>query len=139
MSGVDKAQNNISFTFRYYYLKNLDDELYSTNTYDISDKSENDIGKDHVKFCNKYDISVNDFNLTFMHMIPKFHKPTLYFRYIAAGTKCSTKPLANILTGVFKLIDKTLKYTDNFQFKFKDTSGYWIVKNKDEQVSVLDY
>ena len=39
----------------------------------------------------------------------------------------------------FKLIDRTLKYSDNFQFKFKDTSGYWIVKNKDEQVSVLDY
>ena len=95
--------------------------------------------KDHVKFCNKYDISVNDFNLPFMHMIPKFHKPTLDFRYIAAGTKCSTKPLAKILTGVFKLIDRTLKYSDNFQFKFKDTSGYWIVKNKDEQVSVLDY
>ena len=48
MSGVDKAQNNISFTFRYYYLKNLDDELSSTNTYVISDKSENDIVKDHV-------------------------------------------------------------------------------------------
>ena len=91
MSGVDKAQNNISFTCRYYYLKNLDDELSSTNTYVISDKSENDIVKDHVKFCNKYDISVNDFNLPFMHMIPKFHKPTLDFRYIAAGTKCSTK------------------------------------------------
>ena len=94
MSGVDKAQNNISFNCRYYYLKNLDDELSSTNTYVISDKSENDIVKDHVKFCNKYDISVNDFNLPFMHMIPKFHKPTLDFRYIAAGTKCSTKPLA---------------------------------------------
>ena len=139
MSGVDKAQSNISFTCRYYYLKNLNDELSSTNTYVISDKSENDIVKDHVKFCNKYDISVNDFNLPFMHMIPKFHKPTLDFRYIAAGTKCSTKPLAKILTGVFKLIDRTLKYSDNFQFKFKNTSGYWIVENKDEQVSVLDY
>ena len=124
MSGVDKAQNNISFTCRYYYLKNLDDELSSTNTYVISDKSENDIVKDHVKFCNKYDISVNDFNLPFMHMIPQFHKPTLDFRYIAAGTKCSTKPLAKILTGVFKLIDRTIKYSNNFQFKFKDTSGY---------------
>ena len=76
-----------------------------------------------------------------MHMIPKFHKRTLDFCYIAAGTKCSTKykPLAKILTGVFKLIDRTLKYSDNLQFKFKDTSGYWIVKNKDEQVSVLNY
>ena len=62
MSGVYKAQNIISFTCRYCYLKILDDELSSTNTYVISDKSENDIVKDHVQFCNKYDISVNDFN-----------------------------------------------------------------------------
>ena len=69
-------------------------------------------------------------NLPFMHMIPKFHKPTLDFRYIAAGTKCSTKPLAKILTGVFKLIDRTLKYSDNFQFKFKDTSGLRILDSE---------
>ena len=37
-------------------------------------------------------------------MIPKFHKPTLYFRYIAAGTKCSTKQLDKMLTDVFKQI-----------------------------------
>ncbi len=72
-------------------------------------------------------------------MIPKFHKPSLDFRYIAAGTRCSTKPLAKILTGVLKLVDTTLNYSDNFQFKFKDTSGYWIVKNKDKQVSILEY
>ena len=59
MSGADKAQNNISFTCRYYYLKNLD-ELSSTNTYVISDKSENDIVKDHVKFCK---------NMAFLFMI----------------------------------------------------------------------
>ena len=81
--------------------------------------------KDHVTFCKKYDISVNYFNLPFMHMIPKFHKSTFDFRYIAAGTKCSTKPLAKILT-FLKLIDTTLKYSDNFQFKFKDTLGHLI-------------
>ena len=119
MSGVDKAQNNISFTCLYYYLKNLDDELSSTNTYVISDKSENDIVKDHVKYCNKYDISVIDLNLPLMHIIPKFHKPTLDFRYIAAGTKYSTKPLAKMLTGVFKLIDRTLKYSYNLKRKIR--------------------
>ena len=139
MTGVDKAQNNISFICRYYYLKNLENELSSTNTYTLSDKSENDIVKENVTFCKKYNIPVEDFVVPFMHMIPKFHKPTLDFRYIAAGTKCASKPLAKLLTGVFKLIDNTLKFSDKFQFKFKDTSGYWIVKNKDEQVSVLDY
>ena len=139
ITGIDKAQNNLSFICRYYYLKNLEEELSTTKTYIPSDKSEDEIVKEHALFCKKYNIPVSDFTVPFMHMIPKFHKPQLDFRYIAAGTKCSTKPLAKILSGVFKLIDKTLKYSDNFKFKFKNTSGYWIVKNKDEQVSVLDF
>ena len=139
ITGVDKAQNNLSFICRHYYLKNLEEELSSTNTYVLSDKSEVDIVNEHALFCKKYNIPVCDFTVPFMHTIPKFHKPKLDFRYIAAGTRCSTKPLAKILSGILKLVDKTLKYSDNFKFKFKNTSGYWIVKNKDEQVSILDY
>jgi hypothetical protein len=105
----------------------------------LSDKLESDIEKDHISFCKKFNIPVSDFTVPFMHTIPKFHKPQLDFRYIAAGTKCSTKPLAKLSSGVIKLVDKTLKYADNFKFKFKNASGYWIVKNKDEQVSVLDF
>ena len=128
MTGVDKAQNNISFICR-HYLKNIENELTSTKTYILSDKLENDIVKSHVSFCKKYNIPVTDFLVPFMHMIPKFHKPTLYFRYIVAGTRCSTKTLAKILTCVLKLVDRTLNYCDNFQFKFNDTAGYWIIYN----------
>ena len=56
-------------------------------------------------------------------MLPKFHKPVIDFRYIAAG----------------KLCDKTLNYMDNYKFKFKNTSGYWIAKNKDNCLSALNY
>ena len=63
-------------------------------------------------------------------MLPKFHKPVIDFRYIAAGKKSSTKTLSKLLSSVFKLLDKTLNYMDNYKFKFKNTSGYWIAKNK---------
>ena len=43
LTGIDKAQNNLSFICRYYYLKNLEEELSSTKTYIPSDKSEDEI------------------------------------------------------------------------------------------------
>ena len=124
MTTVDKASNNISFICKRYYLDNLKHELSTTSTYVLSNDSEEDIVRNHVQFCKKYNIPVNDFCVPFMHMLPKFHKPSLDFRYIAAGIKSSTKTLSKILSGIFKLIDTTLNYSDNFSFKFKDTSGY---------------
>ena len=60
-------------------------------------------------------------------------------QYIAAGVKSSTKVLSKILSGVFKLLGTTLKYLDNFNFKFLNASGYWIVDNKDRVTSNLNY
>ena len=139
MTSVDKASNNISFVCKRYYLDNLQHELASTNTYEFCNDTEEDIINKHISFCNKYDIPVDDKFLPFMHLIPKFHKPSLDFRYIAAGVKSSTKTLSKILSGVFKLLDTTLKYQDNFKFKFNNTSGYWIAKNKDAATSNLNY
>ena len=70
-------------------------------------------------------------------MVPKFHKPNIDFRYIAAGIKSSTKQLSKLLSGVLRLVDNKLMRMDNYKFKFKGTSGYWIVKNKDVVTSKL--
>ena len=138
-TSVDKASNNLSFICKSYYLKNIEDELNNTSTYELSDKTEENIVKEHIRFCHKFNIKVNDRILPFLHMIPKFHKHTLDFRYIAAGKRSSSKELSKILSAAFKIIDNTLKYSDNFEFKFKNTSGYWIVKNKDTTLSILNY
>ena len=139
MTSVDKASNNVSFVCKKYYLDNVLHELSSTRTYQVSTDSEEDIVRRHVQFCQKFKIPVNDLSVPFMHMLPKFHKPTLDFRYIAAGVKSSTKVLSKILSGVFKLLGTTLKYQDNFNFKFLNASGYWIVDNKDRVTSNLNY
>ena len=72
-------------------------------------------------------------------MVPKFHKRTIDFRYIAAGIKSSTKTLSKILSGVLSLVDKTIMRMDNYKFKFKGSSRYWIVKNKEAVTSKLNY
>ena len=139
LSGIDKANNNISFTCKKYYIENIYNELSSTSTYELSDLTEEEIVKSHIRFCSKYNIEVPDKFLPFMHMLPKFHKPSIDFRYIAAGKKSSTKTLSKLLSSVFKLVDSTLKYMDNYKFKFQNTSGYWVVKNKDAVISSLNY
>ena len=39
---------------------------------------------------------------------------------------------------MFKLLGTTLKYQDNFEFKFLDASGYWIVNSKDRVTYIVD-
>ena len=81
MTGVDKAQNNISFICRQFYLKNVEDEFSSTKTYILSDRSEEDTVKDHVTFCNKYKIPVTDLTVPFMHIFLKMISDLIKRRY----------------------------------------------------------
>ena len=66
MSGVDKANNNISFTCKKYYLDNIEHELNNTSTYELSDLTEDDIVKTHIRFCKKFNIDVPDRFLPFV-------------------------------------------------------------------------
>ena len=129
------TRNNISFICKRYYLDNIKSELERTITYEVCNKSEKEIVKEHVKFCGKLKIDIKDRVLPFLHMVPKFHKPNIDLRYIAAGIKSPTKQLSELLSGVLTLVDNKLMRMDNYKFKFKGTSGYWIVKNKDAVTS----
>ena len=139
LTSVDKASNNISLICKKFYLDNLCNELSSTTTYEqVADPVE-DIFKSHIDFCKKYNIPVVDKLIPFLHMLPKFHKNPIDYRYIAAGRKSSTKILSKILSSVFKLMLTQLKQYDNFKFKFKNTSGHWIVNNKEDTLFNLNF
>ena len=68
MSGVDKANNNIYFTCKKYYLDNIEHELNNTSTYELSDLTEDDIVKTHIRFCTKFNIDVPDRFLPCTHV-----------------------------------------------------------------------
>ena len=130
MTSVDKASNNISLICKKFYLDNLCNELSSTTTYEqVADPVE-DIFKSHINFCNKYNIPVEDKLIPFLHMLPKFHKNPIDYRYIAAGRKSSTKILSKILSSVFKLMLTQLKYYDNLSsnIKTRQAIGLLIIK-----------
>ena len=69
-------------------------------------------------------------------MVPKFHKPNI----LDILQRVLNRLLNNcLLSGVLTLVDNKLMRMDNYKFKFKGTSGYWIVKNKDAVTSKLNY
>ena len=72
-------------------------------------------------------------------MLPKLHKDPIDYRYIAAGTRASTKGLAKILTAMIKLLSTTMQQYTKSEFKFNNTSGWWIVKNKDATINILNF
>ena len=128
---MDKASNSISFICKQFYINTIQEELNATNTYSLVTDSEDYVIKQPIRFCSKYNIEVKHKVLPFIHMIPKFHKETLDYRYVAAAKTSSTKVISEVFSAILKLVDRTLNYSDRFEFNFKNTSGYWIVKNKD--------
>ena len=139
VTGVDKAPKNISLICKSYYIETMTNELVNTNTYTDTNLSESDIIRSNVNFSKKFNVSTDDLVLPFIHITPKFHKKNLDFRYIAAAKKSSLKLLSQIMSKILKLIDRTVMYSDRYQFNFKDASGYFIAKNKDKVISDLEY
>ena len=62
--------------------------------------------------------------MPFIHMIPNFHKQAPNYRYIATAKTSSTKVMSEVFSFILKLVDRTLKYSDSFEFNFKNTSGH---------------
>ena len=64
-------------------------------------------------------------------MMPKFHKNPVGSRYIAASIGSSLKMLAKVLTPVLKSVQCEMRRKVNYEFKFKNTSGFWIADNSE--------
>lgn len=131
MCPVDKAGNNISIICKKYYVDNIETELNTTDTYDICNETECDIVRNHEEFCENLGIDVEDKSkkLPILYMMPKFHKSPVGARYIAASVSTSLKLLSKILSPILKSILEKMKYKVNYEFKFNDTSGYWVADN----------
>ena len=43
------------------------------------------------------------------------------------------------MSKVLELVDRTISFSDKYQFDFKDASGYFKAKNKDKAITDLNY
>ena len=117
---ADKVSNNSAFVCKTHYINCLMEELGMSTmtgnpTYDLTAMSKDEILQNHPSVMLTFGISLpeEDNNLPKLYWIPKLHKNAYKQRYIAGSTKCSTKPLSQILTRILIAVKEGLqKYCD---------------------------
>ncbi len=138
---TDKASNNIAVICKSFYiqqsLKELglftepDDKNLGNETYVMIDKDVKSITDRHTKYLKtKIRCEQVPECLPFLYWIPKMHKkPYSKQRYIAASSRCSTKPLSATLTKCFKVIEKQHSFLCRRYFTQHGINPMWIIHN----------
>ena len=130
---TDKAQNNILFTCRKFYIKRAKEELIGQNqlTYREDHKSKEDINKDIIQFSNTKGIKVPNEHkdIPIIYWIPKMHKDPVGGRFIAGSKVCTIKLLSKYFSKALKRILYHMKLYSNTVFDRTGFNYYWIIEN----------
>ena len=130
---TDKAQNNILFTCKPFYIAKVREELNKPGqrTYQEDNISLEDIHRRVVNFCSTKNIKVSDSmkDIPLMYWVPKMHKRPIGSRFIAGSKICSIKPLSKYFAKALKLILNHLKLYSRTVLERANINYYWIVDN----------
>ena len=130
---ADKAQNNILFTCKYFYIKTLKEELMRPGqvTYQLTDKRQDTINRDIVNFSKNKGIKVPECmgDLPLIYWIPKMHKNPVGNRFIAGSKFCSIKMLSKHFSKALKLILHHMKNYNKTVFERTGLNHFWILDN----------
>ena len=133
---TDKAQNNILFTCKYYYIHIVKEELGRPGqvTYQPSNISEASINDGIVNFSASKGIKVpeNMLSIPLIYWIPKMHKNPIGSRFIAGSKLCSIKLLSKNFSKALKLILNHMKVYNRVVFERSQLHQYWILENSIE-------
>ena len=133
LTPADKAQNNILFTCKPFYVKVTKNELSPQNnqTYQLSNLTFNQIINETCNFSENLGIPVNDRmkDLPIIYWIPKMHKNPTSQRFIAGSRSCSIKTLSKLFSISLKLLLHHLKTYYNVVFNRSGLKNYWIIEN----------
>ena len=143
---IDKAANNIAIICEKYYVTVI---LKEIKILDVGNETHEKINKnlefiqDNLEYNTRLKLSggSKDKSLPIMYWIPKLHKNPAGFRFIIASNNCSTKPLSQAISNVFKLIYSQI---ENFYRKSEFLSNYnkfWVLQNVDlviENINIVN-
>ena len=130
---TDKAQNNISFTCKPFYIKILGKELTSPgiNTYQLTNLSLENVIQTTSQFSETLGIEVKEEmrDIPIIYWIPKQHKNPTSQRFIAGSKFCTIKMLSKLFLKFLKLILSHLTNYNRTVFTRSGLKYFWIIDN----------
>ena len=141
---IDKASNNFAFICKKYYVASLLNEVGIPNnkspTYKKSHLSKEEIIQNNIEICEQFGLTVDNQQKTLpiMYWIPKMHKKPTGKRFIVASSKCSTKPLAKVISKIFKLIFNQINNFHDKSTFYNNYKRFWVVQNSEPVINKLN-
>lgn len=132
---ADKAANNIIIVCRKYYIEVLQKEITSSQTFQLTQFSENEIANKHYLIATSLQAKPNSMTVPTMYWIPKLHKTPYKSRFISSSSNCSTTKLSIILTNTLTAIKNLVINFCNKAYENSGINFFWSVKNS---LDVLD-
>ena len=140
---IDKASNNLVLICPKLYLQVICSELgINTQTWNVkgndiykpTTESRNDIINHHNSLCRKFqqEIIKSNIRLPSIYPIPKLHKNPYKFRFIAAATTSSLKPISILLDRILKHMKTHMKNYCAKVYKTKGIKCWWSIKSTNE-------
>ena len=141
---IDKASNNVAIICKKFYIHRLLNEvgLFSngSNTYILSNKSESDIINNNLQYSEKLGFKTLEINKTLpiMYWMPKMHYTPSRARFIVASAHCSTKPISQVASKLYKKIFQQIQSFHNKSYFYKNYNKFWVVQNSFPVIEKLE-
>ena len=130
---TDKAQNNLLFTCKRFYVSKIREELTrpGQQTYTISNMDTVTVNNRIVQFSTSKNIKVSDAmkEIPLIYWIPKMHKSPVGSRFIAGSRICALKPISKAFSKALKLVLNHLKLYYNTVYERTNLNHFWIIDN----------
>ena len=143
---TDKADNNVAFVCKRYYVEVLAKELgllgTDNSTYEyLQNISSNEILNNHKdNLCNLFGITIplDMHTLPDIYWLPKLHKNPTKARFIIASQKCSIKKLSKDITSIFKLAYTQIERYNQKASTFSGINTFWVIQNNIPVLNTLN-
>ena len=130
---ADKAQNNLLFTCKAFYVSKIKEELMRPGqlTYQPEVRDAVSINTDIINFSKSKKVKVLDCmtDVPIVYWIPKMHKYPIGSRFIAGSKYCSIKSLSKNFSKAMKLILNHMRLYSNTVYDRTNLKYYWIIDN----------
>ena len=133
---IDKASNNVAIICKRFYITSILEELGipgdSSSTYELVNKSASSIiheNEELFKSIFGHDLDEKSKSLPSIYWMPKMHYQPCRKRFIIASSKCSTKPISNIVSKIFRHIFNQIRSFHEKSTFYKNYNKFWVIQN----------